>query len=164
MAAAEEVWQPRVFCLYCAITGSGRIESMPVFSNLMFSAVRWAARRGLREEQSFSNDAKKLEARRPGVRGEKLCLLVCAQAGVHIRSAELHSAWHKGRNRSRRLRWQDTGICGSPDADHPGGLAGSARTERHARKTIPGGSYRAAIYCRAPRRRMSLPVRRDGNR
>lgn len=48
----------------------GRIESMPVFSNLMFRALRWAARRGLREEQSFSNDAKKLEARRTGVRGE----------------------------------------------------------------------------------------------
>ena len=68
MAAAEEVWQPRVFCLYCAITGDGSIESMPTFSNLLFRAVRWAARRGLREEQGFSNDAKKLEARRTGVR------------------------------------------------------------------------------------------------
>jgi putative endonuclease len=43
---------------------------MPVFSRLMFQAVRWAARRGLREEQNFSGDAKKLEARSTGVRGE----------------------------------------------------------------------------------------------
>lgn len=50
---------------------------MPVFSRLMFQAVRWAARRGLREEESFSGKpqagargAKKLEARSTGVRGE----------------------------------------------------------------------------------------------
>lgn len=50
---------------------------MPIFSSLMFQAVRWAARRGLREEESFSNaarlgaqSAKKLEARSTGVRGE----------------------------------------------------------------------------------------------
>ncbi len=45
--------------------------SMPIFSSLMFRAVRWAARRGLREEEEgLSSDAKKLEARRTGVRGE----------------------------------------------------------------------------------------------
>ncbi len=43
---------------------------MPIFSRLMFQAVRWAARRGLREEEKFSTDAKKLEARSTGVRGE----------------------------------------------------------------------------------------------
>ena len=43
---------------------------MPIFSSLMFRVVRWAARRGLREEEGFSSDAKKLEARRTGVRGE----------------------------------------------------------------------------------------------
>lgn len=43
---------------------------MPIFSRLMFQAVRWAARRGLREEANFSSDAKKLEARSTGVRGE----------------------------------------------------------------------------------------------
>src|SRR5438874_2732720 len=43
---------------------------MPIFSNLMFQAVHWAARRGLREEESFPSDAKKLEARRTGIRGE----------------------------------------------------------------------------------------------
>src|SRR5207244_109183 len=36
----------------------------------MFRAVHWAARRGLREAESFSSDAKKQEARRTGVRGE----------------------------------------------------------------------------------------------
>jgi putative endonuclease len=68
--SAEDVWQRQIFCLYCPITGSGRIVSMPVFSNLMFRAVHWAARRGLREEESFWSDTKKLEARRTGVRGE----------------------------------------------------------------------------------------------
>jgi len=44
--------------------------TMPIFSQLMFRAVHWAARLGLREEESFSSDAKKLEARRTGIRGE----------------------------------------------------------------------------------------------
>jgi putative endonuclease len=51
---------------------------MPIFSRLMFQAVRWAARRGLREEENVASDAtkpearsaKKLEARSTGVRGE----------------------------------------------------------------------------------------------
>ena len=43
---------------------------MPIFSRLMFQAVHWAARRGLREESNFSGEEKKLEARRAGVRGE----------------------------------------------------------------------------------------------
>jgi putative endonuclease len=44
--------------------------AMPIFSHLMFRAVHWAARRGLREEGIFSGDEKKQEARRTGVRGE----------------------------------------------------------------------------------------------
>jgi putative endonuclease len=43
---------------------------MPIFSRLMFRAVQWAARRGLREDENPSSEAKKLEARRTGVRGE----------------------------------------------------------------------------------------------
>jgi putative endonuclease len=43
---------------------------MPIFSKLMFRAVHWAARRGLRDEGSSSDEAKKLQARRTGVRGE----------------------------------------------------------------------------------------------
>ncbi len=50
---------------------------MLIFSRLMFHAVRWAARRGLREEANFSGEAKpearsakKLQARSTGVRGE----------------------------------------------------------------------------------------------
>lgn len=43
---------------------------MPIFSRLIFQAVRWVARRGLREEEKFSEDAKKREARSTGVRGE----------------------------------------------------------------------------------------------
>jgi len=43
---------------------------MPIFSRFMFQAVHWAARRGLREEESSSPKARKNEARRTGVRGE----------------------------------------------------------------------------------------------
>src|ERR1700741_5220337 len=43
---------------------------MPIFSKLMFRAVHWAARRGLRGEASPDSNAKKLEAHRTGVRGE----------------------------------------------------------------------------------------------
>ena len=50
---------------------------MPIFSQLMFQAVRWAARRGLRENNEFSSDTKKLEARRTGVRGETYAYGIC---------------------------------------------------------------------------------------
>jgi putative endonuclease len=43
---------------------------MPILSRLMFRAVHWAARKGLREEGSPSLEAKKHEARRAGIRGE----------------------------------------------------------------------------------------------
>lgn len=43
---------------------------MPIFSKLMFQAVHWASRRGLREEENHSSEAKKREARRTGIRGE----------------------------------------------------------------------------------------------
>ena len=43
---------------------------MPVFSWMMFSAVQWASRRGLRDEPADSRDQKKTEARQAGIRGE----------------------------------------------------------------------------------------------
>lgn len=43
---------------------------MPIVSKLIFQAVNWASRRGLREDEDFSEGAKKEEARRTGVRGE----------------------------------------------------------------------------------------------
>jgi putative endonuclease len=43
---------------------------MAIFSSLMFRAVHWAARRGLREDEGSSNDTRKQQARRTGVRGE----------------------------------------------------------------------------------------------
>jgi putative endonuclease len=43
---------------------------MPIFSRLIFTAVDWAARKGLREDGGVSAEEKKLEARRAGVRGE----------------------------------------------------------------------------------------------
>ncbi len=43
---------------------------MPIFSQLIFQAVRWSARRGLRDEENLPVEAKKQEARRTGIRGE----------------------------------------------------------------------------------------------
>lgn len=44
---------------------------MPLISNLIFQAVRWAARKGLREdEQDASLEARKQESRQTGIRGE----------------------------------------------------------------------------------------------
>ena len=59
-----------IFVYTARNAGRSAAETMPIFSNLMFQAVHWAARRGLREEENSSSDAKKLEARRTGVRGE----------------------------------------------------------------------------------------------
>src|SRR2546427_4549045 len=43
---------------------------MPIFSKVMFYAVQWASRRGLRDELADSLDQKKTEARQAGIRGE----------------------------------------------------------------------------------------------
>jgi len=54
---------------------------MPLFSKLIFWAVRWASRRGLREEETFSGEAKKLEAQSTGVRGETYAYWYLRNAG-----------------------------------------------------------------------------------
>jgi putative endonuclease len=56
-------------------------RTMPIFSQLMFQAVRWAARRGLREEDTFSSEDRKQEARRAGVRGETYAYWYLRQNG-----------------------------------------------------------------------------------
>jgi putative endonuclease len=43
---------------------------MPIVSRLIFHAVHWAARKGLREAVAPSPEAKKQVARRTGIRGE----------------------------------------------------------------------------------------------
>jgi putative endonuclease len=43
---------------------------MPIISRLIFRAVHWAARKGLREGATPSPETKKREARRTGIRGE----------------------------------------------------------------------------------------------
>jgi len=43
---------------------------MPIFSRLMFQAVHWAARKGLRDENDFGGEEGKKEAQKTGVRGE----------------------------------------------------------------------------------------------
>lgn len=54
-----------------------RVTTMPIFSRLMFRAVHWASRRGLREEMPGAPDGaerpdenKKEAARQTGIRGE----------------------------------------------------------------------------------------------
>lgn len=56
--------------VYTALKEEIGVEIMPIFSKLMFQAVHWAARRGLRDEGIVSGEERKLEARRTGVRGE----------------------------------------------------------------------------------------------
>jgi len=43
---------------------------MPIVSRLIFQAIHWAARKGLRDADTPSPETKKLTARRTGVRGE----------------------------------------------------------------------------------------------
>jgi putative endonuclease len=43
---------------------------MPLVSRLIFQAVHWAARKGLRDFEAPAPDTKKHEARRTGIRGE----------------------------------------------------------------------------------------------
>src|SRR5439155_1388687 len=51
-AAAEELWPPRDFCLYCAEGWRIGVETEAIFSLLMCRAVRRTTRRGLHEEKS----------------------------------------------------------------------------------------------------------------
>lgn len=43
---------------------------MPLFSRVIFGAVHWVARRGLRSDWADSSGARKTEARKTGIRGE----------------------------------------------------------------------------------------------
>jgi hypothetical protein len=43
---------------------------MPIVSRLIFHAVQWAARKGLRDGDALSPEAKKHAARQTGIRGE----------------------------------------------------------------------------------------------
>jgi putative endonuclease len=43
---------------------------MPIVSHLIYQAVSWAARHGLRDDAATTAEEKKLQARRTGVRGE----------------------------------------------------------------------------------------------
>jgi len=70
VAAKEETWQPRGFCLYFRTIASPVPNAMPIVSRLIYHAVSWAARHGLRDEENAASPAKKHEARRTGVRGE----------------------------------------------------------------------------------------------
>jgi putative endonuclease len=68
-------------------------ETTSIFSQLMFRAVHWAARRGLRQEERFSSEAKKPEARHSQ---GNVCLLVFAEAGLRFRATEYAPRGVKG--------------------------------------------------------------------
>ena len=68
-------------------------ETTSIFSQLMFRAVHWAARRGLRQEERFSSEAKKPEARHSQ---GNVCLLVFAEAGLRFRGTEYAPRGVKG--------------------------------------------------------------------
>jgi len=128
---------------------------MPIFSQLMFRAVHWAARRGLREEESFSSDAKKQEARRTGIRGETYAYWYLRRQGYVFVArnytprgikGELDLVGYDGKTlafvevRTRTIR-----------EDLPALPELSVTREKPTR----GGSHRAAISRGTSRRRMS---------
>jgi Holliday junction resolvase-like predicted endonuclease len=89
---------------------------MPIFSKLMFRAVHWAARRGLREEENFSSDAKKLEARRTGVRGETYAYWYLRRQGYNLLALPALSVTRKKqhlvvRTAQRFLTERHVGAC-----------------------------------------------------
>ena len=68
-------------------------ETTSIFSQLMFRAVHWVARRGLREEERFSSEAKQPEARHSQ---GNACPLVFAEAGLRFRGTEYTPRGVKG--------------------------------------------------------------------
>jgi putative endonuclease len=58
-----------LFILAAKVESSGGAK-MPIFSRCIFQVVRWAARKGLREQCEDVLAEKKQESRRAGVRGE----------------------------------------------------------------------------------------------
>src|ERR1700694_1284916 len=83
------------------------VETMPIFSRLMFQAVPWAARRGLsRRGELFRGREKTASPAHRGSWGD-ICLLVFTAARVRVCSTKLCAARHEGRNRLGRLRRRD---------------------------------------------------------
>jgi len=61
VAAAEELWPPRDFCLYCAEGWRIGVETEAIFTPPMCRAVRRTTQRGLREEKSSKPVAPEFE-------------------------------------------------------------------------------------------------------
>jgi hypothetical protein len=129
---------------------------MPMFSKLMFQAVHWAARRGLREEGSISGEAKKLEAQRTGVRGETYAYWYLRRNGYVFVARNYTPRGIKG---ELDLVGYDGKTLAFVESRH----ACLAGTQRHPGKAARCGSYRAALPFRTPHGRMPLPVRRRGH-
>src|SRR5216684_6032812 len=120
----------------------------------MFQAVHWAAKRGLREEESFSSDTKKQEARRTGIRGET------------------YAYWYLRRNGYVFVarNYTPRGIKGGLDLVGYHGntlpfVEVRTRTVQEESPALPElrDSHGAAISCRALPAGKSLLVRRRGD-
>jgi len=106
---------------------------MPIFSQLMFLAVHWAARRGLREQESFSSDAKKAGSPRTGIRGETYAYWYLRKQGTSL----WRGITHRGASRVNSIlsvTMEHTSICRSENAHDPGRSVGTAGIERYSGK------------------------------
>jgi Holliday junction resolvase-like predicted endonuclease len=150
-----------------------RERSVPIFSSVIFGAVQWAARKGLRGEREDVRAgevlpesefaARKLEARRTGVRGETYAYWYLRRQGYVFvarnymprgAKGEIDLIGYDGKTlafvevRTRTVREELTAL---PEL--------SVTTDKQ-RVVVRTG---AKISWRAARGRVSLPVRRAGD-
>ncbi len=135
-------------------------------SRLIFQAVHWAARKGLREWRSPAPSPRRqenTEARQTGIRGETYAYWYLRRQGYifiarnftpRASKGEIDMVGYDGKTlafvevRTRTVREEMSAL---PE-------------KRHAGQTTPPGPHRAAIPGGAPRPGMPLPVRRRRDR
>jgi putative endonuclease len=123
---------------------------MPIFSQLMFQAVHWAARRGLREEGSVSGEAKKLEARRAGVRGETYAYWYLRRNGYVFVARNYTPRGIKGELELVGYDGKTLAFVQVRTRTVRDDLTGSAGAERHQGKAARRGAHCAALPLRMP--------------
>jgi hypothetical protein len=128
-------------------TASLRGESMPIASRLFFQAVRWAARRGLRDGVDPSPVVRKLESRRTVRPRRNLRLLVPPSPRLRSGSPKLRSPRFSGENRQGLLPRQSACLRRIAHGRQARRNVGFARTQRHARETASPGSHSASLRC-----------------
>ena len=101
---------------------------MSVLSASFLDWLNFASRNGLAEPAAAPRvhalaGAKKLAARRTGMKGETLRVLVFAPGGLRAGGEKLHRAADEGRDRPGGMGWGGAGVCGSENANPVGDLA-----------------------------------------